>query len=403
MNDTDQLTRVAEQLARAGLNAVSDPSHRGRRHGGFVYPEVSGIASSFNPYAWNEYIDPGAGVVRLALGLPSRFDDRAPDNVTRLVPLGSPTRRPETGPEDVARYSQTKADVFDPESRTRETAYVSDLAPDIPPDLLEILTVEQRLDDAPDRPTLRLLTFDRLLNTTRFLDDLRRMLRIVSEDVGADVEIVFSCDLEPDGTAQFNLLSSRPLPQLPPRPHAPPVLQARGCVIGHTRTVEIGRLVYVSPAAYAALPMKDRYETARLIGRVNRASDPGRVLYAGPGRWCTTSPELGLPADFSEIDRAAAVLEIVAMRAGLTPELSRGAHLLNELAATGMLYFALLPGRDGNALDASLLEAAPDQLSRLDPAARSLRDVVRVVDFPAGKRLRLDADALGQNVLGFLE
>ena len=40
----------------------------------------------------------------------------------------------------------------------------------------------------------------------------------------------------------------------------------------------------------------------------------------GPGRWGTTTPSLGVPTSFAEIDTVDVICEIVAMRADLIPD-----------------------------------------------------------------------------------
>ena len=71
---------------------------------------------SFNPYVWNEYIDPEAGVLRLVFGLGTRAVDRSDDDYTRVVALNAPERRPESDFDEVRQYSQRKVDVLDLEA-----------------------------------------------------------------------------------------------------------------------------------------------------------------------------------------------------------------------------------------------------------------------------------------------
>jgi hypothetical protein len=50
-------------------------------------------------------------------------------------------------------------------------------------------------------------------------------------------------------------------------------------------------------------------EVARAIGEINRACGRrgGTTLLAGPGRWGTSTPSLGVPVKFSEINHIAAL------------------------------------------------------------------------------------------------
>ena len=169
-------------------------------------------------------------------------------------------------------------------------------------------------------------------------------------------------------------------------------------MIGQSRTLSLDHIVYVAPEAYGALSLSDRYEVARLIGKITRALD-GRILLLGPGRWGTSSPELGIPASFPEISRASAIGEIVAMRGNLVPEVSMGAHILNELVATGMLYFAVFPDREGQFVNGEVLAKAPNRLSKLAPEAKSWDSMIKVID-PEAALLR--ADVLKKEVTGWI-
>jgi len=58
----------------------------GAMHGRYYYPQAAGVGFSFNPYVWNESIDPKAGVLRLVFGLaPAR--STAPTTTTLVWSL----------------------------------------------------------------------------------------------------------------------------------------------------------------------------------------------------------------------------------------------------------------------------------------------------------------------------
>jgi hypothetical protein len=173
--------------------------------------------------------------------------------------------------------------------------------------------------------------------------------------------------------------------------------------------VPIDWLLYIPTARYAGLPLAKRYEVARLIGRINRALPPGElnVLLMGPGRWGTSSPELGVPVQFGEINRVTALCEVVAMREELIPDVSLGTHFLNELVEMDMLYLALFPQQAGNSLNTAELEGAPSRLLSLVPDAGDWVDTLRVIEAPTlardGRRIMLAADSRQQRVTCFYE
>jgi pyruvate, water dikinase len=50
---------------------------------------------------------------------------------------------------------------------------------------------------------------------------------------------------------------------------------------------------------------------------------------------------LGIPVSFTEINRAVAICEVLALREGLITEVSLGTHFFNDLVEVDMLYMAL--------------------------------------------------------------
>ena len=80
-------------------------------------------------------------------------------------------------------------------------------------------------------------------------------------------------------------------------------------------------------------------------------------MLIGPGRWGTTTPSLGVPVCFAEIDTVSVLCEIVAMREDLVPDVSLGTHFFNDLVEMDMLYLALFPGRQGQLLERGVLRA----------------------------------------------
>ena len=186
---------------------------------------------------------------------------------------------------------------------------------------------------------------------------MREILRTLQDAYEYPVDVEFTLNFVDDRSYKIHIVQCRPLPvqgREASRPSAASVakadtiIEAHGAVIGHSRHIRIDRFVYVAPSAYRRLALQDRYEVARLIGRINQTAEPsgtGGTMLLGPGRWGTSDPFLGIPVAFAEINRAAVLCEIVAMHEHLVPDVSLGTHFLNELVETDMLYLALFPQR----------------------------------------------------------
>ena len=152
------------------------------------------------------------------------------------------------------------------------------------------------------------------------------------------------------------------------------------------------------------MPLQDRYAVARLIGKLMHIPEFYRsrtIMLLGPGRWGTTSPELGVPISFSEINTISLLCEIVAMREDLIPDVSLGTHLFGELVEMDILYLALFPKQDNNFLNSTFFEQQQNLLTRYLPEARDLSHVVRVVQAESGVAT-FRADVLHQDAVCYL-
>ena len=392
----------------------------GMAHGRWFFPHVGGVGLSFNPYVWSPDIDPEAGVLRLVFGLGSRAVDASADDFAHVIALNVPERQPGSSPDAVRRYSQRKVDSLDLESHGHVSHDFMELAPqcpDLPLDLFASRDHEvERL--AAKRGLKNVfpwyLSFDRLIKETNFVERMREMLRILEEAYGHPVEIEFSANFRNEELYRINMLQCRPMRARTDAVAVEPpiglsdeerIIDSWGPVIGSSRDVSVNRIIYVVPSEYSQLALNDRYSIAKLIGALagGRAGENSRqTLIVGPGRWGTSEPFLGVPISFAEIRTACAVCEIVAMREGLTPDVSLGTHFFNELVETDILYFALYPDREEDFLNRDLLESASNKLTDLLPDAARWEPVVRVLDpleWEKGKILRLNADARRHRVV----
>lgn len=388
------------------------------------YPQVAGVGFSYNPYAWDPAIDPKAGVVRLVFGLGTRAVNRSDDDYTRVVALNAPEKRPETNFDQVAQYAQRRVDYLDLEANQLVSSHFLDLVRNNTELPLHLFASADRAPtgrysagDGEPANGAQVLTFDRLLKDTPFVQDLRSILTTLEDAYEHPVDIEFTANFTEDGAYHINLLQCRPLqvqgtasvtvPEVEVK-NEDLIITARGAVIGQARVAAIDRFVYVSPTLYGRLPVQARYEVARLLGAINKACGDGieTVMMLGPGRWGTSSPHLGLPVTFSHINRVSILCEIVAMHENLVPDVSLGTHFLNEIVERNILYLALFPNQGDNLLSQDFFENSPSRLLDLVPAAESLQGVVRVIDcaqVAGGVPIRLVADATGQKVLCYYD
>ena len=396
----------------------------GAAYGDVFYPQVAGVGLSFNPYVWSRDIDPEAGVLRLVFALGTRAVDRHDDDYTRVVALNAPERRPEANFEEAKQNTQKRVEVLNLEANQLQAEYFSEVAARSEGLPLELFAsrdeelIRRSKDAGTPQPFAHVLTFKKLLNETEFVGNMREMLQVLQGAYDYPVDTEFTANFLPDGQHTINLLQCRPfqcqgggtVPDLPENiDRADVIASAAGAVIGHGRAIKLDRLIYVVPAVYSELSVSDRYQAARLIGKLVHAEEvrkPENVMLLGPGRWGTTTPWLGVPINFADISGVSVLCEIVAMREGLVPDVSLGTHLFGEMVEMDMLYVALFPEKDGNSLNGDFFSTARNRLTDLVSDAGKWVEGVRVIDaadIGGGVTIKLNANTLDQKVVCYID
>ena len=171
--------------------------------------------------------------------------------------------------------------------------------------------------------------------------------------------------------------------------------------MGGNVCMNIKYIVYVKPERYALLSDQERYQVARLVGQLNQTLfDPENAptLLLGPGRWGTSTPSLGVPVNFSEIDNIVALAEVSFETAGMMPELSFGSHFFQDLVEANVFYLAVLPHIPTNYYNQALLESRRNQFIKLLPQHYRWADVIQVYDF-SNEKMTLFSDITTQKIL----
>jgi len=259
------------------------------------------------------------------------------------------------------------------------------------------------------------LTFERLLTKTPYVADMRDMMRVIADAYRHPVDIEFTVNFLAEEDYRINLLQCRPFHfaeklthiRSPGRISAEDtVVRTSGPLIGQSVATEVDRLVYIAPEKYGALPLAERYDVARLIGRITNHPERLRTtVLIGPGRWGTSMPELGIPVRLSQIKNVSMLCEIAKMHEGLTPDLSLGTHFFNDLVDLDIGYMGVSPDRPGSVLNTALLESCPNRFADLVPdAPADTAELIHVIDAAdlEGRWIFLWADMLSQEGVIYL-
>ncbi len=387
------------------------------------FPQLAGVGFSFNPYVWNKDIDPKEGMLRLVFGLGTRAVDRSDDDYTRIVALNMPLKRPDAGHGDMRKFAQRNVDILDLQENTHTSRYfekVAAKAKDLPMEIFatqDPITEQRASERGISNVFSWVLTFDELLSNTPFVKDMRKILKTLQGAYDYPVDIEFTANFLNSREYKINLLQCRPfqvkgnirnvkIPKTIATNRI--VLKTSGPIIGSNIQTTIDRLIYVVPEVYGKMKESDRYSVARLIGRLTHIESAGTkpsIMLVGPGRWGTTTPSLGVPVSFPEINTVLALCEVAVMHEGLIPEPSLGTHFFNDLVEMDMLYIALYPDNEDSIYNRLFFRETENKLNRLLPDADAWSAAVKVFDSIAvgsEKRILLNANVLEQKCICYL-
>jgi hypothetical protein len=311
--------------------------------GKYFYPSTAGVGYSYDPYNWNRSIDPGRGMLRMVCGLGTRAVDRTDMDYPRLVHIGKPAQSTLVTADEKVQFSQHYADVLD-----------------LTVNQVITVSIDTLVGAAPAWYGRYVAEYDRTYYATcrgftenpDFLSDMENILAILQRAYGCPVDIEYTANLSSTGEYVICLLQCRPLVTLgsqaavmdmPSPADADLLFEAHNTSMGVSLTRKIETVVLVSSDAYNRLPYRNKSEIVGLISKINNTNcaEGKTVMLISPGRIGTTSPELGVPLQFSDISCFSMIVEYDDVKHGFLPELSFGSHMFQDLVESRIFYTAL--------------------------------------------------------------
>jgi hypothetical protein len=345
----------------------------GRRCGRRFYPDLSGVARSWNPYPVGRS-SPEDGVIDLALGLGKQIVDGGLS--WTYAPARPKAPPPAADPDDQLRNSQTSFWAvnmgpnprFDPLAE-EEYLVQAGLAEAEDDGSLDLLASTLDPGSGRFRPGLhpggpRLLDFAPLLQhrLVPLNDVLRRVLALAEEACGQAVELEFAATLVRGAQPRLGLLQMRPMAQTEGDVTVaeadlagPDVLLASEHVMGNGVRDDLHDVVYLRPDRFESrLTRQAADQLATVNNRLVAAGRP--YLLLGFGRWGSSDPWLGVPVTWPQIGGARVIVE--ATLPGMEPELSQGSHFFHNLIGLRILYLSV-PHRGRHRIAWERLDALP--------------------------------------------
>jgi len=390
----------------------------GSYHKQYYFPELAGVGISYNTFVWDKQMDPKAGMLRLVLGLGTRAVDRVEGDYPRIVALDEPMKLPLKGYEDIRRFSQKDIDLVninDNDLQSQSLFRLNEEGIDLHLDRYGVLdrqTMSRLRERGKPAQEVWLLTFEHLLTKTDFPQRMQRLLKTLEEAYQYPVDIEFTVNRNADDATRINLLQCRPLQTkgLKKRISIPGGIvpekiffKADGGFMGGNTALQIKRVIWIDATHYSQLSLSDKHEVARLIGRLNRRikdREQHPTLLLGPGRWGTSTPSLGVPVKFSEINNMAAIGEVAFQEGELMPELSFGSHFFQDLVEADIFYLALFPETFPCTLNSTWIYQNSNALEGLMPGSSHFKPVVKVIEIQQPNLLLL-ADVVTQQLACF--
>ncbi len=384
----------------------------------YFFPGVAGVGLSYNTFVWQKGMDPKAGMLRIVFGLGTRAVNRVENDYPRIVALDAPLTKPYARQEDIKRFSQHEADVLNLRDNEFQTVKSTELLRlDLAPRLDLIVEEDTKAADylrsaGRDTRDALMITFDQLLSSTSFAKNMSRLLRTLEQVYRYPVDIEFTVNINAKGKLQINLLQCRPFQtkghysrvQLPDKmPRSKILIRQEANFMGGSVYQAISRIIYIAPEGYTKLSVSEKHEVARLVGKINRQigrRDVMPTILLGPGRWGTTTPAMGVPVKFSEINNITAIGEIAYQDGSLIPDLSFGTHFFQDMVEMDIFYMAIYPEKDGVLFNTAWIKKQPNILTDLMPDDARFAAVVKVYDV-RNKDLRLLSDIVTQKMICF--
>ena len=349
----------------------------GRRHGERFYPDISGVARSYNfyPAAPAKAED---GFASLALGLGKQIVDGgvawtfSPAYPMRPPPFHSLAERARSTQKEFWAVNMGKPPAYDPVNEAECLARCG-LEAAAEDETLELVASSYDHESELLLPGVRpgcesVVDFAPVLEDAgmRIAPVLADLLRASEEATGEKVEIEFAVTVDEERgrprRARFGFLQVRPMfvPEQtvevsPEELAGENVVVASDAVIGNGLLHDIADVVYVR---------RDRFRTdytaviAREVEYCNRSLMEQRRPYVliGFGRWGSSQSTLGIPVAWSQIAGARVIVE--ATLPGFEVDLSQASHFFHNLASFRAMYF-MMRHDDGPGIAWEWLERQP--------------------------------------------
>lgn len=327
----------------------------GSYFGRYFFPCAAGVGYSYSAWRFLPDMDPFAGMLRIVAGLGTKAVDRQEGDYPRMMSLDSPEAFVNGTVRDRHRYSQKYLDVLDiKENRFRGISLDEALSVMPLPVRRTVLSHDTEAEAVfRERGVSRdiwFVTCQGLARNVTFTTMMKDLMNRLQDAYGTSVDIEYAVNIDLNGEFAVNLLQCRPLKTSEnvlgvtlPGESPKTIFHTVKSGMGESKKSGIQALVYIDPVLYYEYDYVRKPQVAQAVGMISQyCYEKGfpAVLIA-PGRIGTSSPELGVPVNFAQIDHFLCICEVECSESGYRPELSFGSHMFQDLVEAEITYCAV--------------------------------------------------------------
>jgi hypothetical protein len=396
----------------------------GEQFGHYFLPQAAGVAFSRNLYRWSPQIRKEDGFLRLVWGLGTRAVESFGDEHPRLVALSHPLLQPENSVEELLQHSQQSVDLIDLEKNALRTFPVREILTAQYPLLRYVAQLQadgylSSLSSSMVDVNRLVVSFDGLLRRTPFAKRMKDILSLLEKTYDSPVDTEFTAEVVDPNTARpevrITLLQCRPQSHLRDAREVelPAKLDPKDIIFSTRRMVPRGIVtgirwvLFVPPEGYFGLSTTtDRSRLERTIGTINAALKAELFISVGPGRWGTSTPDLGVSIDYGDIYCTRALIELTGKDVAPDLEPSFGTHFFQDLVESNIYPLNVNLDDHGTVFNRGFFYKTPNHLSdfiRSDEGLSNALRLIKVEDFRPGHSMTLVMnDELGK-ALAYLQ
>jgi len=371
----------------------------GETFGNYFLPHAAGVAFSRNLYRWTPQIRREDGFVRMVWGLGTRAVERVGNDYPRLIALSHPLLRPSNNPSAIRQYSQQYVDLIDLKENTFKTLPIHKVLNTHYPPLRYLAQLDEDgyfssihstvMDGDPQK---LVLTFEEMLRRTPFAKVMKDILQTLERSYNSPVDMEFTVHLHDNGSGKadlcINVLQCRPQSHLFDTVQEPlptdlrdeDIIFSTHFVVPEGFIPAVDYVVFVAPEEYFNLPtLEDRFELARMIGRLNAALANQSFICIGPGRWGSSNSDLGVPIGYGDIYNTRALVELAGQGIGPEPEPSLGTHFFQDLLESQIYPLAIYLDDAATVFNRKFFYQTPNRLLEWISADEEMQRCLRLI------------------------